>query len=119
MRFTFEERLPNLINGTINKISTEIDYKIKENGHTIETLGEIVVKREIKTENRITEIRDYIPIHISFPRYRLIKETLEVSLRLEKFRFELEGDFTLFEGELELTNVADSMHKEEHELLVD
>jgi hypothetical protein len=119
MRFTFEERLPNLINGTINTISTDIDYKIQDNGNKILISGEIVVKRIIRTNNRKTEIKDYIPIDISIPRNKLIKKTTEVSFLLEKFRFDLEGDCTLFEGEAELTNVNYLENKEENDVYAD
>lgn len=107
MKFSITENLPNLIKGVINKISAENKYEVGEKGTEIEILGSILITREIKSENRVTEIKDYIPFSIIIPKRRLIKKGVEVSLRLDEFRFELDGDFTVFVGGLDLANVME------------
>jgi len=107
MKITLEERLPNLINGSINKISSEMDCKVKDNEKDIHISGQFVITREIRTENRTTEIRDCIPLDINISKRRLIKKTAEVFIFLEGFRVDFEGDFTVFIVEVELTNVTD------------
>jgi hypothetical protein len=107
MKLTFEEKLPNLLKGSVNKISTEIEYETKENGDATDILGKFLIIREVKTENRVTEIRDHLPVEISISKRKLINKTKAVTLNLEGFRFELEGNFTTFLVDIELNNVED------------
>ncbi|MEK5445127.1 MULTISPECIES: hypothetical protein [Bacillaceae] len=120
MQLTFKEKLPNLVSGIINKISMDVDYEIKEVGNDIEIFGKFIVIREIKNENRITEIKDCIPIEITIAKKYLIKKTKEVSLRLEGFHFEFEEDITVISGEIELSNVEETEDKyEEFEFIIE
>ncbi|KAB7708991.1 hypothetical protein F9802_02305 [Bacillus aerolatus] len=109
MKFALEEKFSNLANGSIKKVSTETEYEVRESERNIEILGRFVVTREIKNQNRVTEIRDYLPIEITVPKNKIIKKTAEVSLLLKEFRIELEGDFAIFGVEVELTNVTTSL----------
>jgi hypothetical protein len=115
LKLTFEEKIPNLISGTINKITTETDFKVSDNGSTVDIKGQFVVLREIKSESRVTEIRDFFPVDISVNKRKLIKKTGEVSLRLEGFRFDFEGDYTVFVVDLDLANVEDDQEEQHQE----
>jgi hypothetical protein len=115
MMFKLEENLPNLAKGSVNKISAETDYEIRETWKNVEISGKLVVTREIKTQDRVTEIRDYIPIDVIIPKHRLIKKTAEVFLRLAGFNFGFDGDFTKFVGDLEITNISDDLFPQEEE----
>ncbi|KZO00618.1 hypothetical protein [Pseudobacillus badius] len=109
MKLTLEENLPNLIQGAVNKLSIETDYVSKESANDIVLTGKFIITREIKTKNRVTEIKDRIPVEITIPKKKLIKKTAETSLHLKEYRFGFEGDCTLFEVEAEITNVADDI----------
>ncbi|KIL72965.1 hypothetical protein [Bacillus badius] len=109
MKLTLEENLPNLIQGSVNKLSIETDYVSKESANDIVLTGKFIITREIKTTNRVTEIKDRIPVEITIPKKKLIKKTAETSLYLKEYRFGFEGDFTLFAVDVEITNVEDDI----------
>lgn len=115
MKLEFKEELPNLINGTINKISTEIDYTVSDITGAVNIDGKILVIREIKNNSRVTEIRDFIPIEITVKKHKLIKRTKGVSLLLEGFQFDFKEDCTILSGDLDLTNVEDDQGEQSGE----
>lgn len=105
MKITFEDQIPNIVSGVSQNFSVDTSYNINDNKKRIEVLGEILVIREVVFKNRVTQIRDCIPIHITLDKSNLIKKTDEVILHLEGFKFDFGGEYTKIFVDLELTNV--------------
>lgn len=108
MILEFEKQLPNLtITETVSKISTELVFEVNDNATNIDLVGQIVVIREIKNQERVTEVKDSIPIEVTVSKRKLINEENATYLHLKKFQLDFTEEYTMFSGEIELTNVLD------------
>jgi hypothetical protein len=107
MIFALEEELSNVRHGSLVKVNTEIIYDKKLTKKETKLIGKLIVTREIKKMDRITEIKDQFPIDITIPKNNIINSAAEVSLRLAALKFEIEEEATKCYGEFELTNVEE------------
>jgi hypothetical protein len=102
-----EEELVNVRDGSLVKASSEIIYEKKQTKKEIILVGKIIIIREIKNIERITEIKDSFPIDITIFKEKVINPESEVLLHLTSVKFEVMEDKTIFQGEIELSNIEE------------
>lgn len=111
MKFRIVEDLPNLNSGTLQKVLTEISYNTIESGENIQLTGFFIIQRENNQGSVITEIKNKFPIDITIPKRKLSHKKDGVSIYLNNFQLDFEGDKTQFIGELELSNIKEEIEE--------
>jgi hypothetical protein len=107
--FVLKEELAHVKNGSLLKVYTEMLCDKKVTKREIKLIGNLVITREIRKLDRITEIKDCFPIDITVLKEKVINPEAEILLRLNSFTFEIGEDMTTFKGELELNNVKEDV----------